>query len=77
MKCTNKKQVHYYTAIRQKLIERLQAICEKVDPMEPLVSKNPHHDAHEYINGAYRDWTLGELSEALSLSVRTAPTAPL
>ncbi len=77
MKCTNKKQVHYYTAIRQKLIERLQAICENVDPMEPLVSKNPHHDAHEYINGAYRDWTLGELSEALSLSVRTAPTAPL
>ncbi len=52
-------------AIRQTLIMKLRELGLHVDPKRPALGKNPHHDHWDTKQGAHRDWTLGELTDAL------------
>lgn len=55
----------FYHAIRNTLIKRLQDLGLTVDQKLIDLSKNPHADNWDHLQGDYRDWSLGELREAI------------
>ncbi|MEP1352897.1 MAG: replication initiation protein [Tateyamaria sp.] len=68
------REAQYIEAIRETLIQRLTNLGLKVDPKRPDLSKNPHHDAWDVVQGDYRDWSLRELHQALG--TLESPKAP-
>ena len=55
----------YYHAVRETLIKKLRDLDLEVDDKLIDLSKNPHSDNWDYVQGEYRDWSLGELKKAL------------
>jgi transposase-like protein len=55
----------FYHAIRKTLIMRLQDLGLTVDRKLIDLSKNPHADNWDHVQGDYRDWSLDELHEAV------------
>lgn len=69
------KAARYFEAIRQTLIQRLMSLGLKVDPKRPDLTKNPHSDTWDTVQGDYRDWSLAELHRALGGPLKS-PKAP-
>lgn len=65
------KGARYFEAVRATLVRKLRDLGLTVDPKRPDLSKNPHHDAWDVVQGEYRDWSLDELRAALGGTLDT------
>lgn len=66
----------YYEAIWKTLKERLKDLGLNIDDARTDISKNPHNDAWDTVQGDYRDWSLQELHHHLGNLVTNSRSKP-